>query len=217
MYLLRTIRDWGWSLLVLGALAILALVFEWPLWILATTVAIVIVLSLFSGVTSARQKDLSLSLWDLRQLVGHFNRRFLGDSPIAIFAVINSLLDTENQEIWNWARTCDMSRRVLTAWGQSFHTRMENDVRTRRFDLHTYLNELWLLNNQYYEFVVQLYEVARKTSLSPETRQLYQRFLTEYNAFAQNFRENLSKLKKVSQTGIEPPSVNMAKELPVAK
>ena len=39
----------------------------------------------------------------------------------------------------------------------------------------------------------------------------------EYNAFVQDFRDNISELRKIGKTGIEPPSVNFAKELPVAK
>ena len=217
MYLLRTIRNWGWSPILLAALAILALVFTWPIWLLATLVGIVLVLSLLSGVFAARQKDLTASLQMLRQITGHFNRRLLGDSPISIFAVISGLLETENREIWDWARACGMSQRVLTTWGNSFLARLETDTKTRRFDwhLHNYLNELWLLNNHYYEFVAQFHEIARRTELSSENRELYQRFVAEYNAFVQNFRENISELKKIAQTGIEPPSVNLAKELPV--
>jgi len=35
----------------------------------------------------------------------------------------------------------------------------------------------------------------------------------EYNAFAQNFRDNITELRNVARTEIEPPSVKLAREL----
>ena len=96
---------------------------------------------------------------------------------------------------------------------------MESDIRTRRFDIYlrTYLNELWLVNSHYFEFVEQFYEVAAKVEIPQETIDQYNRFVTEYNAFAQDFRDNISELRRVARTEIEPPSVNFAKELSVVK
>jgi len=92
---------------------------------------------------------------------------------------------------------------------------VESDIRARRFDVYwrTYLNELWLINNHYYEFVEQFYEVAEKIELSREIIDQYNRFTVEYNAFVQNFRDSISELKKFARTEIEPPSVKLAKEL----
>ena len=148
-----------------------------------------------------------------------FNRRFTGDSSLSIFAIINSLFKVENPQLWEWARACDMSGRVFNTWCSSFITRVESDIRTRRFTvyLRAYLNELWLLNSHYYEYVEQFYEVAGKVEIPQETAGQYNRFVTEYNAFVQDFRGQIGELKKVARTEIEPPSVKLAKELLEAK
>ena len=83
--------------------------------------------------------------------------------------------------------------------------------------MRTFLNELWLINSHYYEFVEQFYEIAVKVEIPQETIDHYNRFVMEYNAFAQDFRDNISELKKVARTEIEPPSVKFAKELSVVK
>jgi hypothetical protein len=92
---------------------------------------------------------------------------------------------------------------------------VESDIRTRRFTvyLRTYLNELWLINSHYFEFVEQFFEVAEKVKIPQEAAVQYNRFVTEYNAFAQDFRDRISELKKIARTEIEPPSVKLASEL----
>jgi len=55
--------------------------------------------------------------------------------------------------------------------------------------------------------------VAEKVELPRETIDQYNRFVVEYNAFAQDFRDNISELRKVAKTEVEPPSVKFAKEL----
>jgi len=136
-------------------------------------------------------------------------------SSLSIFTIIDSLFNIENPTVWHWARACDMSRRIFNTWCDSFISRVESDIRTRRFDvyLHTYLNELWLINNHYCEFIEQFYEIAVKVKIPQETIDQYNRFVMEYNAFVQDFRENISQLTKVAKTEIEPPSVKFAKEL----
>jgi hypothetical protein len=39
----------------------------------------------------------------------------------------------------------------------------------------------------------------------------------EYNAFVQDFRDNIGELRKVARTEIEPPAVKFAKELSVVR
>ena len=92
---------------------------------------------------------------------------------------------------------------------------MESDIKTRRFTvyLHTYLTELWLINNHYHEFTEQFYEIATKIEMPRETVDQYNRFVVEYNAFAQHFRDAISELRRVARTEIEAPSVKLAKEL----
>ena len=155
----------------------------------------------------------------LRQLAGYFNRRFMGNSPLSIFAIIESLFNIDNPKLRDWVRACDMSQRVFNTWSSSFVSRVESDTRTRRFDAHlrNYLNELWLISSHYHEFVEQFYEVAEKAEIPQETVDQYNRFVMEYNAFAQDFRDSISELKKFARTEIEPPSVKLARELSPVK
>jgi len=219
MYTLRAVINWGWAPILITAIALLGFIYEWEVW----AVAPVLILLLLSGsavaVVGAKEKKLELSSYRLRELAGYFDRRFMGSSSLSIFAIIDSLFKVDNPEIWDWARACDMSQRIFNTWCQSFITRVESDIRTRRFDvyLRTYLNELWLINSHYYEYIEQFHEVAQNIETPPETIDQYNRLVMEYNAFAQNFRDNISELKKVARTEIEPPSVKLAKELPPGK
>ncbi|MCD6453525.1 MAG: hypothetical protein J7K77_04495 [Dehalococcoidales bacterium] len=204
-----------WYPIVITTLVILGFSYQWPTLVIFPIIGAVLIIGLVGSVTGARHKELEQSLTRLRQIAGYFNRRFMGDSSLSIFAIIDSLFSIENPRLWEWARACDMSRRVFNTWCNSFINRMESDVRTGRLEscLYTYLNELWLVNNHYYEFIQQFYEIAGKVDLLPEARGQYNRLVMEYNAFAQEFRETIGELKKVARTEIEPPSVRSAKEL----
>ena len=219
MYVLRTIGKWGWCPILITAVAVVGVLYEWPIELVAPIAGVILVIGLVVAVTGAKEKDLERSAQRLKQLTGYFNRRFTGNSPLSIFAIINSLFNIENPKLWDWARACDMSQRVFNTWCNSFIDRVESDIRTKRFEvyLRTYLNELWLVNSHYYEFVEQFYGVAEKVEIPQETIDQYNRFVMEYNAFAQDFRDSISQLKKVAGTEIEPPSVKFAKELSVVE
>jgi len=215
MYVLKTIVNWGWCPILITALAVVGFIFEWEVWAVAPVLIIILVIGLVVAVISAKEKELELSSLRLRQLAGYFNRRFMGNSSLSIFAIIDSLFNIDDPKLWDWARACDMSQRIFNTWCNSFIGRVESDIRTRRFDvyLRTYLNELWLVNSHYFEFIEQFYQVAEKIEVPRETIDQYNRFVVEYNAFAQDFRDNISELRKVAKTEIEPPSVKFAKEL----
>ena len=215
MHVLKTIVNRGWSPILITVLAVAVYIYEWPIWGLAPALGIILVIGLVVAVIEAREKRLELSSLRLRQLAGYFNRRFVGNSSLSIFVVIDGLFNIDNPKLWDWVRACDMVQRIFNTWCSSFIGRVESDIRTKKFDVHlrTYLNELWLVNSHYFEFVEQFYEVASKVEIPQETIDLYNRFVTEYNAFAQDFRDNISELKEVTKTGIEPPSVKFAKEL----
>ncbi len=219
MHVLKTIISWGWCPILITALAVLSHIRGWSIGIVAPVLGVILVIGLVVAVTGAREKELELSSLRLRQLAGYFNRRFMGSSSLSIFAIINSLFNIDNPTVWHWARACDMSQRIFNTWCSSFIGRVESDIRTGRFNvyLRTYLNELWLANNHYYEFIEQFYEIAEKVEIPREAIDQYNRFVMEYNAFAQDFRDNISELKKVARTEIEPPSVKFAKELLKAK
>ena len=206
---------WGWSPILITALAIIGVIYEWSIWTLAPALGIVLVVGLVVVVVRAGERQLEFSSMRLRQITGYFSRRFMGSSSLSIFAIIDTLFNIEIPPLWDWARACDMSARVLNTWCDSFIARLESDTRTGRFRvyLRAYLDELWLLNDHYYEFVEQFYDIAEKVEIPPATKDQYNRFAVEYNTFVQNFRESIAALRRVAGTEIEPPSVKLAREL----
>ncbi len=219
MYLFRMIITRGWSPILIVALAIIGLRYEWSIWALAPALVIILVIGLVVAAIGVREKELERLSLRLRQLAGYFNRRFVGSSSLSIFVIIDSLFNIDDPKLWDWARACDMSQRIFNTWCSNFAGRVESDIRARRFDvyLRTYLNELWQMNDHYYEFIEQFYEIAAKVEIPREAIDQYGRFVAEYNAFVQDFRDNISELRKVARTGIEPPSVKFARELPLVK
>ncbi len=215
MYILKTIVTWGWCPILITALAVVGYIYEWPIGAVAPALGIILVVGLVVAASGAKGRELERLSLRLKELAGYFNRRFMGNSSLSIFAIINSLFNIDDPKLWDWARACDMSQRIFNTWCDSFISRVESDIRTRRFDIYlrTYLTELWLTNNHYYEFVEQFYEVASKVEIPRETIDQYNRFVMEYNAFIQHFRDNISELRKIAKTEVEPPSVNFAKEL----
>jgi len=213
--MLRTMISWGWSPILITVLAIIGTFNEWSIEVLTLTLASILVIGLVVTVFLARERSLELSSIKFRQLVGYFNRRFMGDSSISIFMIINSLFNVDEPKLWDWARACDMSKRIFNTWCSSFVERMESDIRTRRFSIYLpiYLNELWLMNTHYYEFVEQFHEIAKSIAIPLEITEQYNRFVMEYNAFIQDFRESISELGKIARTGIEPPSLRLAPQL----
>ncbi len=219
MRVLRAVINRGWCPILIVALAVIGVIFEWEIWIVAPVLGVVLVIGLVVAVRGARGRELKLSFLRLRQLAGYFTRRFMGNSSLSIFAIIDSLFNIDNPKLWDWARACDMPQRIFNSWCNSFISRVESDIGTRRFDVYlcTYLNELWLVNSHYYELVEQFYELAEKFEIPQETIDHYNRFVVEYNAFVQDFRDNIGELRRVAETQIEPPSVKFAKELSVVK
>jgi len=215
MYVLKTLINWGWYPALITALAVAGYLYEWPIKYVVPALIIILFVGLVVTVIRAREKQLELSSVRLRQLAEYFNRRFMGDSSLSIFVIIDSLFNIDNPKLWDWARACDMSQRIFNTWCNSFIRRVESDFRSRKFAdyLYTYLNELWSITSRYYDFIEQFYEVADKIEIPQETVTQYNRFVTEYNAFAQNFRDNITELRNIARTEIEPPSVKFAKEL----
>ncbi len=219
MYILKTIINRAWCPILITALAVVFCIYEWPIEAVAPVLIIILVIGLVVAGIGAREKQLELSSLRLRHLAGYFNRRFMGNSSLSIFAIIDSLVNIEDPKLWVWVRACDISQRIFNTWCSSFISRVESDIKTRGFNvyLRTYLNELWLVNSHYFEFIEQFYEVLEKVEVPQETIEQYNRFVMEYNAFVQDFRGNISELRKVARTEIEPPSVKLAKESSAVK
>ena len=217
MYVLKAVAKRGWCPVLITALAVVAVALEWEIWIVALALGVVLAAGLVLLARDARERELEVSFLRLRQQAGYFTRRFTGNSPLSIFAIIDSLFNVNNPKLWDWARACNASQRVFNSWCSGFINRIEGNVSNGRFSvsLAVYLNELWLVNSHYYEFIEQFYEVAEKFEVPRETVDLYNRFAVEYNAFVQDFRDNISELRKVAGTAIEPPSIEFARELAV--
>ena len=213
--MLRTVIYYGWAPILITALAIIGYIYEWPIEAIATILGIILVIGLAIVAVGAREKELERSSQKLKELAGYFNRRFMGESSLSIFAIINSLFKTDNAKLWDWARACDMSQRVFNTWCSGFTGRLEVDTKTGRLGIYlrSYLNELWLMTDLYHEFIEQFYEIAEKVELPPETLEQYDKFVVEYNTFIGQFRDLIGELKKVARTEIEPPSIKQACEL----
>ena len=213
----KNMIEWLWWPIVITVLALVGLTNAWPITALAPILIAILVAGVSVAVVSTKKKRLELSLSRVKQMAGYFGRRFMGSSSLSIFAIIDNLFTVDNPKLWEWARACDMSQRVFNTWCDSFISRIESDIRSGRPEayLYTYLNELWLLNNHYYEFVEQFYEIAVKIELPQEAKDHYSRLVVEYNAFAQEFRDAISDMKNITRTEIEPPSVRFAMDLPM--
>ncbi len=210
-----TILSRGWPLIVITGLAIAGVYFEWPVEALISMLGVVLVIGLVIYGVGAREKELERNSQKLKELSGYFVRRFMADSSISIFVTIDTLFKTDNPKLWDWARACDMSARVFNAWVNGLVTRLESDNKTDRFSIYlrNYTNELWMINNLYYEYIDQFCEVAEKIEVPEETVHQYRQFAVEYNTFVTQFREFISELKKIARTEIEPPSIKTAREL----
>lgn len=213
----RTVVNRGWFPALITVIAVVSLIYN-------DIVSINIIIPVLIGllciglviiIINARKNELELQSMKLAQLATYFNRRFMGNSSLSIFAAIDSLLSFEDPKIWDWARACGMSQRIFDTWSDNFTTRVESDLKGRRFSLflHTHLNELWSINNHYYEFVEQFSEIADRFEVPLDTIDQYNRFAVEYNAFVQNFRDAITELRTIARTQIEAPSVKPAREI----
>ncbi len=217
--MLKTIFNRGWYPALITAIAVVGLVYKWRIEVVAPTLVVILCIGLVIAAIRAKKNELELQSMRLTQLAAYFNRRFMGNSSLSIFAIIDSLFSIENPKVWDWARACGMSQRIFDTWANNFTTRVESDLRSRRYTvfLHTHLNELWSINSHYHEFTEQFYEVAEKFEIPKEIVDQYNRFSVEYNAFIQSFRDTITELRNVARTQIEAPSVKFARELPEAR
>jgi hypothetical protein len=215
MYRLRTLLNWGWCPVLITTLAVIGYIYQLPIEAVVPSLIVILGIGLVVTVIGARQKEVEISVLRLRQLAEYFNSRFMGNSSLSIFAIIDGLFAIDNPKLWDWARACTMAQRIFNTWSNSFIGRLGSDLRPGRSAayLPTYLNELWSIVNHYHEFVEQFHEVVEKIEVPREILDQYNRFVMEYNAFAQDFRNSISELRRVTRTGIEPASVRLAREL----
>ena len=207
----------GWYPAVITIVAILSLIF-YDVIPYAVSIPVLVVMLSIGGIIvyiNGRKNQLEMQSMRLSQLATHFNRRFMGNSQLSIFEVINGLFGLENEQVWEWARGCEMTRRVFDSWAENFAARVENDLRSRRHIvfLQTHINELWALNNHYHEFTEQFVEIVNRFDVPKDVLDQFNKFTEEYNVFVQNFREAINELKTIAHTQLEAPSVKTVKEL----
>jgi hypothetical protein len=207
----------GWFPVLITTLAVVSLVFYDDIsYTIAIPVLVAILcIGLVIIMIIARKDELGRQAMKITQLATQFNRRFMGNSSISVFALIDSLFSLENSKIWEWARACAMSQRIFDTWTTNFATRIESDLRSRRYTifLHTHLNELWSINNHYYEFTEQFYEITQKYEVPKDVISQYNKFAVEYNAFVQSFRDIITELRNIARTQIEAPGIKFVPEL----
>jgi hypothetical protein len=215
----RNIISRGWFPLLITAVAAASIYYDVSINIVVPVLAGLLCVGLAGLIINTRKGQLELLSMKLTQLAEYFNRRFMGHASFTIFTVIEGLFGVENKTIWEWARACDMSKRIFDSWSDSFTSRVESDLRARRFAnfFQTHLNELWSLNNHYYDFVEQFYEIAAKYEVAPSVIDDYRKFILEYNGFVERFREAITELRKVARTPLEAPGVKLAPEPPAKK
>ncbi len=212
----RNIVNRGWLPVLIAAVAVVGIVYGISINIVVPVMAGLLCIGLAVLIINTRKNQLELQSVKLTQLAEYFNRRFMGNASFTIFSAIEGLFGIENPTIWEWARSCDVSKRIFDSWSDSFASRVTSDLRARRFTnfLQTHLNELWAINNHYYEFVEQFHEVALKYEVPPNVIEDYRRFAVEYNGFVENFRDAITGLKQAARTHLEAPGVKLAPELP---
>ena len=213
--MLKNILRWGWYPTIITALAVVGLIYSWPLEIMIPALVLILGIGLVMTLIGARKRQLELASLKVRQLSDYFYRRFMGSSSLSIFVIINTLFTMDTPKLWEWARACDMSQRVFNSWVSGFANRVVDEATGNKLAkyLGNHLNELWAITSHYYEFVEQFYEIAQQYEIPKETMDQYNKFVMEYNAFVQDLRTNIGELREVVKTGIDPPSVKLAKEL----
>ncbi len=217
--MLKTIINWGWCPGLITALAVTGIIFGWPIEAVVPVLILILGIGIVTVVIDAKRKQLELSVLRLNQLADYFNRRFMGNTALSIFAITDSLFGINNSKLWDWARACDISQRILNSWNNSFTSRLESEMSAKKSLAHlrTCLNELWAINNHYYEFIDQFHELMKNVETPREITDQYNKLVMEYNAFVQDFRNNIGELRKVVKTAIDPPSVKLAKELALVR
>ena len=210
--MLKNIIVWIWSPIIMLGIAIGGMLAGWESWITVVLMSVVLVAGVAVAIITAAERENEKISGNIRQLASHFTRRFGGESSYSIFAIIRELFRTQDPELWEYAHSCEQTERVYNTWSENFISRMETDSATGRYTLYIrrHLQELWMLNNHYHEYIEQLRDIAEKVNLPTEMIEQYNRFSAEYNSFVNSFREIISSGHKSGKTNLEANSVKDA-------
>tara|TARA_B100000315_G_C14349356_1_gene483274 strand:- start:329 stop:526 length:198 start_codon:yes stop_codon:yes gene_type:complete len=61
MRVLRTVISWGWSPILITVLAVVGLILEWEIWIVAPALGVILVIGLVVAARDAKERKLKLS------------------------------------------------------------------------------------------------------------------------------------------------------------
>ena len=167
-----TMLSRGWPLIVIAGLAIAGVLLQWPIEVMAVIMGVILIVGLAIIGVDAREKEVERNSQKLKELTGYFVRRFMLDSSLSIFVIIDTIFKVDNPKLWEWARACDMSSRVFNAWVNGLISRLESDNKTGRFSIYlrAYTNELWSINNLYYEYIEQFARWLKKSKFPKKQR-----------------------------------------------
>ena len=212
MHTLKLVIRRGWSLILVTVISIVSLEMNWPIWVIAPILVIILVVGLTMELRRSKQVQLTTMAEDLRDLTKHFYDTFIERRELSVFNLAQNLHTPSSPEIADWARACDMGGRVLHHWLTRFAARVEADIRIRKEEryLSACVHEFWDINNLYHDFVREFCQKASKEDITKSARESYNKFRVEYNAFVQNFRGYISEFKKVAKIDIKPQSVKFA-------
>ncbi len=71
MYVLRAVTKWGWSPILITALAIAGSILEWEIWVVALVLGVILVAGLEEVARNAGNRELKLSFLRLWHLAGY--------------------------------------------------------------------------------------------------------------------------------------------------
>jgi len=208
----KNIMVWIWSPIIIIGIAVGGILGEWEPWITITLMSVVLLTGIAVAMITASERENEKMSGRIRQLAGHFTRRFGGESSYSIFAIIRELFRTQDAELWEYAHACEQTERIYNSWAENFISRIETDTATGRYTLYIrrHLQELWMLNNHYFEYIEQFREIAEKVNLPTEMIEQYNRFSAEYNSYTNSFREIIASSHKSGKTNIEADSIKDA-------
>lgn len=213
--MLAGILRWSWPTILITAVAICGYMFDWPFAMLVSVLGVLLIGGLISTSINLRDNEIRSFSRRIRGLASYFERRFMNNSPLSIFALTSGLFEASDHRLREWARVCGASGQIFDTWCDNFLTRMEADAHTGH--LVTYLrhnvSELWSMVCHYHEFVAQFHDIGKRAGIPDDTLDAYNEFVVEYNTFIREFQGFLSELRKKGYSEIEPPSLKMADEL----
>ncbi|MCL2474935.1 MAG: hypothetical protein FWF37_02230 [Chloroflexi bacterium] len=203
---------WLWSPILMLLIGVVGNLAEWENWLTLGLMSAVMLIGIAVAIITAQERANEKISDRIRQVSGYFTRRFGGESSYSVFAIIRELFRTKDPELWEYAHACEQTERVYNTWCENYISRIETDSATGRFAIYIrrYLQELWMLNSLYHEYIEQLRDIAEKVELPTEMIEQYNRFSAEYNSFTNSFRELINLAVKSGKTELDANSVKDA-------